>query len=349
MKQKSIIVAPLNWGIGHATRCIPIIQELLKMGLDVIIASDGNALELLKLQFPDLKYHNLPSYHIKYGKKNALLPFIYRWPILLWAISAEHLALKKIIKTSHCVGIISDNRLGLYHHSIPSYYMTHQVNMKAPLSWLSWLGNTIHHFFMKKFEGVWIPDYNDSYLGGQLSYQSKSIKTTFINPLSRLEKVAGSAIIRDFIVVLSGIEPQRTHLEKILRNKLEKSDYTYLIVKGKLGAKNLDTNTVDFLGSDELALEISQSKYVISRAGYSSIMDWDKLESKALLIPTPGQSEQEYLAKHLLSHPLFTSQNQGEINLSKAIKRLNNKSDHTTDHNHRFNLSSFLKNTFTKR
>ena len=329
-KKKKILVVPLNWGLGHATRCIPIIRELLAQDASVLIGGDGMALAYLKNEFPNLPIINIPDLKVRYPKSGwYLLYFALRIPKLFTYVKKENQALKKLVREYQIDGIISDNRYGLYHNSKPSILITHQLFIETPS-----LKKTMHGIVRKlvsKFAECWIPDTAGSNnLSGNLSHLKQNLTNVkFIGPLSRFTAQNKEAHPkRTAIAILSGPEPFRTQLEEILMKKLSTTNFKSLIVRGVVSNKNtkkpLDKNVavIDYLSSAELLKEIEASEFVIARSGYSTIMDLAALQQKALLIPTPGQTEQEYLAQHLTNHALFTFSNQESINLQESFNLL---------------------------
>ncbi len=304
-KYKNILVAPLNWGLGHATRCIPIIKALQKNGYTPIIASDGAALELLKKEFPLLEFILLPSYNITYAKNGRF----FKWklfintPKILSAVVQEKKQIADIIKQKNISGIISDNRLGVRHSKIPSVYLTHQVNVLSGNS--SWLTSKLHQHIIKQFNECWVPDINEnSNYSGELGHVTlPKIKTKLIGLLSRFNKT-NTPIKHDYLVLLSGPEPQRSLLETKLKEEFIHSNKKIVFVSGvienkqKTYSKN-NCTYYNFMTSTQLEKTINESAVIISRSGYTTIMDLAHLGKKAFFIPTPGQFEQLYLAKRM--------------------------------------------------
>lgn len=301
----NILVAPLNWGLGHATRCIPIIKALQQNGYTVIIASDGDALALLDKEFPLISKVTLPSYDIEYAKKGHHFKWkmISNIPKIIKAIRKEHKALKNIIDTYNIKGVISDNRLGLYTQKAHTVFITHQLQI---LSGKTTATTTfLHKRFIKRFDECWVPDYEGNYnLSGILGHpQKENHNVRYIGPLSRMKK-SNLQQRYDVLVVLSGPEPQKSMLEAILLKELKKYNGKILFIQGRIEEevqrstqKNIEI--VNFLTSEELSKAINSSDFVIARSGYTTIMDLAALQKKAFFIPTPGQTEQEYLAKRL--------------------------------------------------
>ncbi len=343
---KKVLVAPLNWGLGHATRCIPIINELLAIGADVCIASDGNALQLLKLEFPNLTFFELPSYNISYGKGNDL---VFSIPSILWntkkAIAAEHAALEKLIARHHFDLIISDNRYGIWNEKVHSVFITHQINIQVP-GYLKWLQPLILNYNLKQisnFKECWIPDVaGDKNLSGVLSHQCKLPSNTYyIGSLSRFDsgqlkflkttnsssqfKSLGLPEKPQLLILLSGPEPQRTIFEKLILNQVAAIKYKTLIVQGLTQThevKQLSPNVtmVSYLTASNLKDIILSAELIVSRSGYSTIMDLAATHSKALLVPTPGQTEQEYLAKKFNDAGIFYAVTQEDFSV-EAIEK----------------------------
>ena len=339
---KKILVAPLNWGLGHATRCMPIIDELRRQGAEVILASDGAAYDLLKREYPDLTIHKLPAYNIRYPFRSMMLSMAFQMPKILRGAIGEHYWLKKFLKTTAVDVVISDNRFGFYNRKIHSIFMTHQVNILIPVRFFQPIVNVINHFFIKKFDVCWIPDLeNTPNLAGELShgYFPKNLKIKYLGVLSRFEKINVGEVSNladvDYNIqkykaafILSGPEPQRSIFEKKIRQQLHQQandNESFLLIRGTEKANNFNTETLsnleihDVLTSNLLNKKMMHSEVIICRSGYSSIMDLVCLQKAAVLIPTPGQTEQEYLAKELMHQNQFFSQKQDDFNLQTAL------------------------------
>lgn len=324
---KRILVAPLDWGLGHATRCIPIVQELLEQGAEVILASNGRAFELLKKEFPEIPIEKLPAYDIWYRSGNMFWNIGLQLPKIAIAIWQEHRVLKTLIAKHRIDAIISDNRYGCFSRNVKSVFVTHQLNILIPNFILQKLVNRINHQFIRRFDECWIPDVEDTNnLGGELTKFSTEISAKFLGVLSRMNSLDLPKKY-DAIIVLSGPEPQRTHLEKLILAQAKFLPYQFLLVQGKTeiyrevrAAANI--RVVTFLTGDALNRAMAAADVVICRSGYSSIMDLAILGKKAILIPTPGQTEQEYLAKRFSENGIFFYKKQTELNLSEALEKV---------------------------
>lgn len=300
-----ILVAVLNWGIGHATRCISLIEQLQEKDYQVIIASDGEALQLLQQVFPHLTFIELPSYRVRYSRQGEYfaLKMLWQMPKFISTFWKERRATKKIVQKEKITAIISDNRFGVFHKGIPSIYMTHQLMVKSGL-WTR-LTSLVHRHIIHKYDVCWVPDVaHTPNLSGKLSHDISFQKPIrHIGILSQFRKQT-IPIKYDILVLLSGPEPQRSLLENKLLKQFENTRKQVCFVKGKLDKKVVKTQegvitSYNYLLQKDLEILINQSELIIARSGFSTIMDLGVLKKKAFFIPTPGQSEQIYLAKHL--------------------------------------------------
>lgn len=302
---KTILIAPLNWGLGHATRCIPIIKALQENNYIPIIASDGIALELLRKEFPYIQTLELPSYQIEYAKngKNFKWKLIKNCPKMIEAILDEKKMVNSWIKKYGIDGIISDNRLGVYSNKIPSVFITHQLNVMTGNT--TWFTSKCHQYFIKKHTECWIPDMKkEPNLTGELGHlKNKKLKLRYIGPLSRMRKKETPKVY-DLMVILSGPEPQRGYLEEKLKKEVLRYKGKVVFIKGivdKDQKKGVIENITyyNFMNTRQLEQTFNESELILCRSGYTTVMDLVKLEKKAFFIPTPGQYEQIYLAEKL--------------------------------------------------
>lgn len=341
MNCKTILITPLNWGLGHASRCIPVIKALQENNFIPIIASDGPALDLLKKEFPYIKTLVLPSYQIEYPKNGAY----FKWKILLnspktlMAIWKEKKMIEKWIQQYEIDGIISDNRLGCYSTKIPSIYITHQINVLTGST--SWISSKLHQQSIQKFTQCWIPDLaTKPNLADVLSHtNAANLKLKYIGPLSRMVKKE-LPIQYDLMVLLSGPEPQRGLLETRLKTVLKRYKGEVLFIKGILEKtqtkeKIKNINYYNFMTTRQLEQAFNESETILCRSGYTTIMDLVKLGKKAFFIPTPGQYEQIYLAQKFQnegiapysSQDVFTIEHLFELKKYKGFERINNPID----------------------
>lgn len=333
-RKKRILVCPLDWGLGHASRCIPIIKELDRAGFEVIVAADRAPLELLKNEFPEKEFLVFPGPEIQYPKRLAMgLFMLFKAPKLIKWLKDERLILDDFINTHAIDAVISDNRYGAFSSQIPSILITHQLFIQAPF------GKRALKAFIasqaKHFSETWIPDFlGADNLSGDLSHGETDVQDVhFINPLSRFTGFAKSEDNhkRDLTIVLSGPEPTRSQFEEIILDQLVRFEGSVLLVRGlpetihplKISG---DVEVRSFLSASELEVEMANSKHIICRSGYSSIMDLAALGKRAVLVPTPGQTEQEYLADKLEKEGKYYSMEQSKFDLMKAIANCDNYS-----------------------
>lgn len=311
IRDKQILLAPLNWGLGHATRSCSIIKSLLKNQNRVVLASDGDALIWLKNEFPDLTIYSLPELKIRYsGKRGAMAGVIRRLPHYINSIKKDYKAIESIIEAEQINLIISDNRYGVYHPKIHSILITHQLRIVHPFG--KFIDLPFRNY-LEKFDEIWIPDHPDRALSGELSEPFTSLTTplVFIGPQSRFSK--GSEKLKDFkfLTIVSGPEPHRTQLNNALIDYLKKVKAPCAMVLGKSEEVNfrIEDNMSIWTNLSSLEIEdlMDRSETIICRSGYSSIMDMSRKNNKVLLIPTPGQPEQVYLAKYHHNKGFFRS------------------------------------------
>lgn len=205
--------------------------------------------------------------------------------------------------------IISDNRYGIYAKSATSVFLSHQLNIQADIKLAGLVANKVQKKLLGPFDQIWVPDHKDHLLSGALSKNTSIKNVHFIGPLSRLHPLK-LPIKNQFCIILSGPEPSRTQLETKLIKILARSKDKIVFIRGKqnLAPLQVPENIIvkELLNAEQINQEICSAEMVICRSGYSSIMDLHALNKKAILIPTPGQTEQEYLGTHLAGRPEFS-------------------------------------------
>jgi uncharacterized protein (TIGR00661 family) len=325
-----ILVAPLDWGLGHATRCIPIIKELIQGNCTVLIAAFGKIKTLLEAEFPSIRFLDLPGYNIEYAASGWGLAakIVVQIPKLLSAIKEEHNWLKKIVEEEGVDAIISDNRYGLYHPKIRSVFITHQLLIKAPVKLAEDILQDINYRHINRFDECWVPDAaEENNLAGALSHPPSMPEITvhYLGAVSRFGN-SEKGIERDYLLILlSGPEPQRSLLEKNLLEDLKEYKKQVVFVRGLPGEEKvlqLADNIAAFnhLPAAELEEKIKSASFVIARCGYSTVMDLAALKKRSILIPTPGQTEQEYLARHLMEENFALCIAQKKFRLKIALE-----------------------------
>lgn len=307
-----ILICPLNWGIGHASRCIPIIRDLQSQGHEIILAADGTAYDFLKHECPHITLIPLPDLHIHYIHPSwkASWAITLQGLKILWNKYREHQLVKAIVEQYQINWIISDNRYGVYHAKIKNTIITHQLFPITP--WFKSLINKSINRWINAFDECWVPDYENEKqsLSGALSHGDLSAfkQVKFIGPLSRFKKEENTNTVFEYenLAIISGVEPHRTAFEKKVIQKLRSIRGQHAIVLGKPAQNNSwqegNFHFFGFADTPTLARLIMQSKHIICRSGYSTIMDLHALGRTATFIPTPGQTEQEYLARRCMKN-----------------------------------------------
>lgn len=324
-----VLIAPLDWGLGHATRCIPIIKAFQLLHYEVIIAADGSSAKLLTNEFPELRVVYLDGYHIQYASTAKGLPWklFLQIPKILSSIKKEHQWLDTIIEKEKIDLIISDNRYGLCTKKIPCVFITHQLLIKTPFKNLDRLIQKINYGYINRFTACWVPDASgENNIGGILSHPKllPSIPVHYLGILTRMKRNDETTMLFDYCFLLSGPEPQRSILENKILKSISKISGSIIIVRGLPESDGFievpkNVQVFNHLPTNELSNIISLSKLIICRSGYTSIMELIGLNKKAILIPTPGQTEQEYLAQKLHTDHRFLYTNQVGLDLIQAI------------------------------
>jgi len=342
MKKKRVLFSPLNWGLGHAVRSVPILREFAACGFEVILAGDGVALEYLHNEFPDWQCHIIPSFKIDYSKGNSqIIPVLKALPKIVIASWKEYRQLKHWVKEWNIDIVISDNRFGFFYKSrdkqVISIYITHQLTVRMPsgFRFLEPVVRRLHRAVISNYTYCWIPDEAGSInLSGDLSHNQPLPKNAhFIGILSRFQKEKfpdEKSKLYDFLFILSGPEPQRTILEEKITGLFnEKSNVKAMLVRGisrqRVSEQQKDLTAseqlqiIDQASSCELERLLSISEVVVCRSGYTSVMELASISKRAVLIPTPGQPEQEYLGEYLSGLPLFACVKQDELTMAALL------------------------------
>jgi len=326
-----VLIAPLDWGLGHTTRCLPIIKVFQRMGAEIVVACNENQAHLLLREIPGLQVTHINGYGLNYSRSKWMMwiRIIFQIPKILTAIKREKSWLISFLKGERFDLILSDNRFGLRHPSVYSIFLTHQLRIRVPVS--SWLENQLqklNYRFINLFNECWIPDFEGNpNLAGELSHprQLPQPKLRYLGALSRFaEKNLLNEGHPELAILISGPEPQRTIFENLLINELMDFNGTAVVVRGlptesrnKEGFRNI--SFFNHLAAAELNELLGNCKFVICRSGYTSIMDIIALRKKSILIPTPGQTEQEYLANYLMEKNWCINFHQKNFSLQKAL------------------------------
>lgn len=316
-----VLVAPLDWGLGHATRCVPVVKEFMRQGAEVELAVVKANADFFREVFPSLRQRVAPGYNIVYPKHgfNMALWLLKNSGHLNSVMRYEHRYAEEMVERHGYDVLFSDNRFAFYSRRAYSIYMTHQRRIAFPqaLSVFEGIGIRWHHSLMKKFDEVWVPDdeKEPGYAGTLSHVELASMPVRFVGPLSRFSEVSGDSVTcratgrkkrYKVVAVVSGVEPARSQFEKKLRNLLAAIPGNHLVILGKpqLGCSSWTEGNVEFcnhLPTEQFATAIGDAEWVVSRGGYSTVMDMAYLGAKCVFVPTPGQYEQVNLARHLAS------------------------------------------------
>jgi hypothetical protein len=345
---KKILVGILDWGLGHATRSIPLINYLLQTQCQIFIAASGAQKKILQGAFPQARFLDPPPYNIQYppGGKMLTLSIMKQLPRLTKLVSEEHRWVLKMVAEHNIDLIISDNRYGFHAPGIPSAFITHQLSPRSgwgPFADL--LARKAHYRFIKPFDECWVPDLAlNGGLAGALSHPpSLPAHVTYIGPLSRFSlggsflggsllggsplggsSLGGSSLGGNILAVISGPEPARTEFEQLVRQQLRNIEMPHMLVRGLPDEQESPApNELNHAGAAGMEKLITEAGIVICRSGYTSVMDLLRLRKKAVLVPTPGQTEQEYLAEHLQEKNLFPYLAQDRFDMKNAVSIAN--------------------------
>ena len=357
MRNLRILVAPLDWGLGHATRCIPIIEELINQGCEVMLAGEGEQEILLKKEFPMLPFFSLPGYRIRYSVEGSgmVLKMIKQLPRLQKAIKFENHWLKQKVIELGIDAVISDNRYGLYHKKIPCVFMTHQLTIKSPWKWTERLLQKLNYHYINRFTECWVPDFEEKdNLAGELSHPLKKPgKPVFYTGiLSRFKNTGLPEKKKQLLIILSGPEPQRSIFENMIIHQISTLDVSATVLRGLPSSNTLipSTDSIHFhnhLSSEELNKAMEVADFVISRSGYSTLMEAMALKKKCILVPTPGQTEQEYLAKYFAEMQYSIYSSQKNFSIIKMLRSAENFSYRFPSTDSKNNLKELMRRFLT--
>jgi hypothetical protein len=330
----NVLITPLNWGLGHATRDIPIIRELQRRGHEVTIGACGNAFTLLKREFPSCNFEYFEDYPLPYNRGRFFFPtFTAHLPRLIKGLADERRSLGKILNKGRYNLIISDSRPGVFSDAIPSVHITHQIHQSLPL--LFWpaelIGVRVNANAFRRYDAIIIPDNppGNFSLSGKLSrtyIRHKQPELYYAGILASVSRQKSHKDI-DILALISGMEPQRTALEKILLDQVPSLPGKKVLLLGKPGANREvpvddETEVFSYVSNEEKTSLMSRARFIISRSGYTTMMDLAEMQlTNGLFIPTPGQWEQEYLSSYYRRKGWFFSKNQYRLRLTRDIDK----------------------------
>lgn len=320
-----ILVAPLDWGLGHSTRCVPIIRRLIDHGAVPVIGADAGPLALLRKEFPQLEHARIPGVNVRYSKgSNQLWSMARQFPSMVRSVQAERRLFDRLRQQLRLDAVISDQRFGIRSAELPSVIITHQVFPFTPFAQAALRKLNLHH--LSRFHRCWVMDEPEAPgLAGELSHgRSLPANARYIGTVSRMAPARTKTGKHDVVAVISGPEPQRTLLEHRLIDQLSALEGRHLLVCGLPDSsrnERIGNLTVRaHLGGAELSEAMSAAELIVSRSGYTTLMDLAAIGRSALIIPTPGQEEQEYLGELHARTGRFMVQRQGRIDIRAALK-----------------------------
>ncbi len=305
----------------------------MDLNCNILVACNSDQKVILLKEFPEINYKELEGYELRFATKGwlTILYIILQAPKILIKINRENRWLRGLLLEHKADFIVSDNRYGCYSSKIPSIFITHQLSIRTGLgAWADKLIRFFNYRSLKNFAACWVPDYADKEnLAGPLSHplQLPAIPVHWLGALSRFEPCGQNEPGKtDILIILSGPEPQRTLLEKKILAEAVLINRQFVLVRGLPGnTEALNTpahiKVFHYLPATELNSYLCNASIVISRSGYTSIMDYMKLGVKAILIPTPGQAEQQVLALHMQQSGLALCIQQNEFSLAIALER----------------------------
>ncbi|WP_175437483.1 glycosyltransferase [Crocinitomix algicola] len=287
---QKILLSALDWGMGHLTRSTALMAILLHQGNELIFAGNKKQCEFILGEFPNLKTQLIPGYEIRLdSKKSTFLQLTIQFPRIKKVMKTEQNWVESFLKNEQVDLIISDNRYGFYSKKVKSIILTHQINLQIPR--FKKRVNATLSKWLDQFNEIWVPDYYNRKLTGALSAPNKHQCLRYIGPLCRFKKLE-QPIKYDYLIILSGPEPERTSFLARMKEQFLNRDVEVAFV----GAAVTNCDSYPNPSTQKLNELIAQSRCIISRAGYTTIMEMVTLKKKSILYPTKGQFEQEYLA-----------------------------------------------------
>jgi len=325
-----IIYAVCSWGLGHSTRSLPVIRKLMNENNSLTIISNGRSLDLLKKELRDnASYVDIVDYPMLLSEnaRQFMAKSMIYWPLFIKRIESGLIKLNRLIEKKKYDLIVSDGRYDMYSKKIPSFFISHQIRIMNPLRirMLETGSELFNKFFFKRFSGVIVPDYKENSFSGDLSHNLRKIDENMLHYAGALSDFSKKTCKKDvdYLISISGPEPQRSMLEENISSQIQDLTGNIVMTLGKAEKtseiKKEKITTYSFLTKEKREDLLNRTKLVIARSGYSTIMDLGVIGTKALLIPTPGQIEQEYLSEYHNTLGTFYSVKQDEIDIKRDV------------------------------
>ncbi len=351
---KKVLFGTSSWGLGHATRDLNLIRGLLSRGCDVTLVSTGNALQVLKdelgdscryLDWPDIPSSVARSSFLFYMKTTTNIPRI------IWTWHNEKRLVSNLLRREHFDLIVTDHRNGLVRSDVPSYFITHSPRYIAP--WRDPFMEGVMEWFLARWfapvRGILVPDDEDGGMSGDMSHKIRFTpreKITYLGILSSVHRRDLPQDI-DYFITISGPEPQRTMFAEKVLSQVKALSGKIVIALGIPGGRAPELgNGIEvypYLNREKQEEMLNRAKLVVCRSGYTTLMELAEIGRRALLIPTPGQSEQEYLAKTLRERGVFYSVKQTKLDLVRDTDLARNYPGYTPEHLTEKSVERFLQ------
>lgn len=328
--KRKILVAPLDWGLGHATRIVPLVEAIQSCGHEIILAADNRPYQFLATRFPELKIVRCSGYNITYPEKGNLLLHLLKNSVSFYkTVEAEQRMATELADQLNADVVVSDNRLNFRASGRRNIYMTHQLNIKAGL--LSSVATKLHRKYYNRFDEVWVPDnIGDANISGALGHDADcAVPLFYLGAQTRFSSFGKVEVSPHgkVVVLLSGPEPQRTLFEEIVIAELIRTGINAIVLRGMPGKTEIahpapNIEMVSHMNDDAMMRTIAGADVVISRSGYSTLCDLAQLNKRLIAVPTPGQTEQEYLAElHAAGNRLVKAE-QSDFNLQTCMQKV---------------------------
>ncbi|PCJ80942.1 MAG: hypothetical protein COA49_06440 [Bacteroidetes bacterium] len=354
-----ILIAVLNWGLGHATRTLPIIEGALDLGWSVDVASAGDSLVWLERRLIErgndmnrVAFFEKPGRIIEYSENGTMLKIVVQTPGLITSIIEEKKWTAKHVKERGITKIFSDNCYGSFHPDVESILMTHVLRLPVSKILRPFAQSSLR-YMAGRFNEVWVPDVKSvsKSISGGLTSKSIHRKTKYVGVLSRFDlntsEVNDTEALPLLVGIVSGPEPHRSFMEKGLREWMSNSGKSGVIIAGKPdGGKRIDGKVTTLYDTSDIEIQnfILRADTLICRSGYSTLLDLVALRSRAILIPTPGQAEQEELAILWKNKFGFSTCSQADLELINIPEISGKPPDLVPNRNALNELAAWLKN-----
>jgi uncharacterized protein (TIGR00661 family) len=334
MTSKKVFIAPLNWGLGHATRLLPLVRKFLDQNYTVFIGASDRSKEILKKEVKDCVFLDFPEYPIKYPRTRFFVTrfMLLIFPMMLIAMRREHKRLKELHKKYQFQIVISDNRFSLALKGVPSYLISHQLRyiLPWPIKYTESLSEYFNFFHFRKYDKIIVPDVEtDPTLTGQLSHnmrylaRNKLYYAGIFSDVVKIDNRKNESV--NYLVIVSGPEPQRTYFEELIFRQVHVLKGQVIVALGipekKFTIKMGNAIFYTYLNRDEMSYYLNNANFIISRPGYTTVMEMVEFGKRGLFVPTPGQVEQEYLAKHFMEMGWCHMVKQHKCDLETAEKK----------------------------